>query len=69
MLAVINQQAKDHPIHGSRLTACCKKISSLATKLDPFFDVVNIFVSTHPEYMGIAWGAIRLVFQVRYWPL
>jgi hypothetical protein len=66
MLAVITQQAKGHPIHGSRLTACCRKISALAAKFSPFFDVVNIFVSTHPDYMGIAWGAIRLVFQVRY---
>src|SRR5947207_8848275 len=69
MLAVIKQQAKDHPIHESRLTACCKKISGLAVKLSPFFEVVNIFVQTNPQYIRIAWGAIRLVFQVRYLPV
>lgn len=64
MLAVVEQQAKAHPVHKTRLTSCCKKINTLAVKLSPFFDVVSIFVQSHPEYSGIAWGAIRLVFQV-----
>ena len=48
----------------SRLLAACRKVESFAKKLNGFFPVIDIFVSSHPEYAALAWGAIRLVFQV-----
>lgn len=66
MLKAIEEHAKSHPIHSSLLTKCCKKIHSLSTKLTPYFEIIGIFVQAHPEFAALAWGSIRLVFQVRY---
>lgn len=50
----------------SRLLDACKKVDNFRKSMDPFFRIVDIFVSTHPEWAGIAWGAVRLVFQVSF---
>ena len=47
-----------------KLLASCEAVAKFSNSLSPFFDIVNIFVSTKPEFAGIAWGAIRLVFMV-----
>lgn len=65
MLKALRDQAEQHPRHRSLLTRCCKKILALSTMMEPYFDVINIFVSSHPEFAAIAWGALRLVFVVR----
>jgi hypothetical protein len=41
-----------------------RRIRSAADKLQPYFEVVNIFVQSNPQYSAIVWGAIRLVLQV-----
>lgn len=40
---------------------CIKRFSG---NLQPYFTVINIFVSSHPEWCAIAWGAVRLLLQV-----
>ena len=47
-----------------KLLASCQAVDRFSKSLSPFFDIINIFVSTKPEFAGIAWGAIRLVFVV-----
>ena len=47
-----------------RLLSSCSKIEKFAKKWEPFFAIIDIFVNTHPEWAGLAWGAIRLVFKV-----
>jgi len=42
-----------------------KQISSFSRNLEPYFDVLGIFVQSHPEWAAIAWGAIQLVFKAR----
>ena len=49
---------------GKKLLATCKVIERFAKVWSPFFDIIGIFVSSHPEYAAVAWGAIRLVFLV-----
>ena len=49
----------------SRLLEACKKIEQFSLAMHPFFEITNIFVSSHPDWAAIAWGAIRLVFQAR----
>lgn len=39
-------------------------IKEFADQLKPFFKVVDTFVSSHPEYAAVAWGALTLIFQV-----
>jgi hypothetical protein len=65
MLEAIRIQAETHPTHRTMLTRCCKRIAALSIKMEPYFDVINIFVSSHPEFAAIVWGALRLVFVVR----
>jgi len=48
-----------------RLLEGCKKIDQFAKAMEPFFKITDLLVSSHPEWSAIAWGAIRLVFQVR----
>jgi hypothetical protein len=50
--------------HG-RLLAACKKIDAFGQTLQAYFQVVDIFVSSNPEWAAIAWGALRLIFKVR----
>ena len=50
---------------GGKLLATCKVIDRFSKLWSPFFDIIGIFVSSHPEYAAFAWGAIRLVFLVR----
>ena len=64
MIRAIEEQVGRAP-QGRRMLSCCKMIERFAKKWEPFFQIINIFVSTHPEYAGLAWGAIRLVFQVQ----
>ena len=47
-----------------KLSKLCHIIERFASAWEPFFEVTSIFVQTHPEFAGIAWGAIRLVFLV-----
>ncbi|GAB1317800.1 NACHT domain-containing protein [Madurella fahalii] len=63
MLEVIEAQAAKSP-EKSRLLRCCKKINHFATRWEPFFEITNIVVSSHPEWAALAWGAVRLVFKL-----
>jgi hypothetical protein len=62
MLKQINHDVSNHKIQRSAILKCARRIEVVSTKLSPFFAIVDIFVQTNPEYAGIFWGAIRLVF-------
>jgi hypothetical protein len=51
--------------HRSRLHDAITNVASFAKSLGPYFGIVEMIVSSHPEYAAIAWGGVRLVFQVR----
>lgn len=46
-----------------------KKIKDLSDRLSPYFEIVNIVIQSHPEFAALAWGAIRLVLQVKFFQL
>lgn len=63
MMASIEQHILTlHSPHNNRLVSACEKIDQFGKAMEPFFKIVTIFVSSHPEWSAIAWGAIRLVF-------
>jgi hypothetical protein len=64
MLNAVNELVREHSVNQGFLSVCANKINSLAVRLSPFFDIVNIFVSSNPEFAAIAWGSIFLVFKV-----
>jgi hypothetical protein len=39
-------------------------IQRFSHNLEPYFDVVGIVISSHPDVAAIAWGAFRLILQV-----
>ncbi|KEF56255.1 uncharacterized protein A1O9_07836 [Exophiala aquamarina CBS 119918] len=47
--------AKQHPIHRSRMTAACGKLQRFAASLEPYFDIINIFIQAKPEYAALVW--------------
>lgn len=47
-----------------RMTSCFARIERFAQTWEAYFDVIGIFVSTHPEWCGLFWGVLRLVFLV-----
>jgi len=49
----------------SRLLNCCGRIHRLGRALKPYFQIIELLVSSNPEFAAIAWGALSLVFQVR----
>jgi hypothetical protein len=40
------------------------RISKFAEALQPYLNVVDIMVQSHPQYACLVWGALRLIFQV-----
>jgi hypothetical protein len=65
MLDSIKQLVEEDPVHQNRLTKVFRRIKSFASRLDPFFEIVNTFIQVNSQYSGLAWGAIQLVFAVR----
>lgn len=45
---------------GGRLTKGIKKLNDC---LQPYFEVVGIFIQSNPQYTALVWGALRLVLQ------
>lgn len=41
-----------------------KVMRNFISLLEPYFKLVDIFVSSNPHYAAIVWGSIRVVFQV-----
>lgn len=39
-------------------------VKRLIQNLTPYFRVIDLCVSSHPEYASLAWGGINLVLQV-----
>jgi hypothetical protein len=64
MLNAVENIVIKSPVHRSKLAACVIHVNALANRLSSYFEIFAIFVPSQPEIPGLAWGAIRLVFQV-----
>ena len=65
MIKNLQEYIKEHSKgKRSRLLAACSRIESFRVAIEPYFKVVDIVVSSHPEWAAIFWGAIRLIFTV-----
>ncbi|KAI0543806.1 hypothetical protein F4679DRAFT_592262 [Xylaria curta] len=47
-----------------RFDRAIKKVNQFNKALQPYFEVVSIFVSSNPQYAAIAWGAVRLALKL-----
>jgi hypothetical protein len=52
-----------------KLAPLCERIHRFSESFAPFFDIINIFVQSNPEYSAVPWGALRLVFMVLIYDL
>lgn len=49
---------------GSSSKTCISMVQKLGDRLEPFFKIVEIFVSSKPEVAALVWGSVRFVFKV-----
>ncbi|KAL4941118.1 hypothetical protein BDV06DRAFT_223412 [Aspergillus oleicola] len=42
----------------------CYAVGRISRSLEPYFDVINTCVQSNPEYAGLVWGSIKLVFKI-----
>ncbi|KAI1390138.1 uncharacterized protein F4822DRAFT_428480 [Hypoxylon trugodes] len=50
--------------HFGRVGKKIRYVRSFTEHLKPYFEVVNIFIQSNPEFSAIFWGAFRLVLQL-----
>ena len=48
----------------SRWVKVFQAVKNCSEKLQPYFDILDVVVQSHPEWAAIAWGAFRLVLKV-----
>ena len=48
----------------SRSFRAYAQVSAFGDAIRPYFEVLGIVVSSHPEWAAVAWGALRLILQV-----
>ena len=49
---------------GQRWTKIFSAMEACNDRLQPYFKIVEIIISSHPEWAAVAWGAFRLILQV-----
>ncbi|KAH7348267.1 hypothetical protein BKA66DRAFT_447366 [Pyrenochaeta sp. MPI-SDFR-AT-0127] len=61
MLKTFEQLVKGIKSRSSKTQRALNATSRLADKLGPYFEVVNIYVQSHPEYAALVWGTLRFI--------
>jgi hypothetical protein len=49
-----------------RSSGLLDQVKKFSDRLKPFFEIVDIFISSNPQYTALVWGALRLVLKVFY---
>ena len=57
--------ARENLSRPSKIRKPLQAIARIADALQPYFEVVDIYVQTHPEYAGLVWGSLRFIFTVK----
>jgi hypothetical protein len=63
LFAELKQTSEQHK-KSSKLLVCCQRLQRFSAAFEPYFDIVNIFVQVKPDWFGVFWGSIRLIFKV-----
>jgi hypothetical protein len=64
MIQRFNQLVKDNGSRSVKTQRAMKVTAKLADTLGPYFEVVNIYVQSHPEYAALVWGTLRFILLV-----
>lgn len=65
MLEKFTRLVKDSESCSVKTRRAMKVTAKLADTLGPYFEVVNIYVQSHPEYAALVWGTLRFILLVR----
>lgn len=68
MIDSIEAMTKNHPVQDSRITGAFRKFERLVSYLEPYFRIVDTFVSAKPECAALVWGSLRMIFKARCQP-
>ncbi|CZR63552.1 uncharacterized protein PAC_13449 [Phialocephala subalpina] len=49
---------------GRRGVSLLKKLQKFSDSLSPYFHIIEVFCSAHPEFACLAWGALSLLLQL-----
>ncbi|KAJ9213962.1 hypothetical protein DTO166G4_4407 [Paecilomyces variotii] len=64
-IAIRNQVEEESNYYRKRkLGKCMNTFQEFGQNVKQYFAVVDIFVQTNPQYAGLIWGALRLLFQI-----
>ena len=60
-----NRLVKDSESSSVKTRRAMKVTAKLADKTGPYFEVVNIYIQSHPEYAALVWGTLRFILLER----
>lgn len=64
LISELQLLAESHPVHKSRLVAFVRKLHSFSRRLEPYFEIVNIYVQVKPDFAAAIWGSLRVLFKL-----
>ncbi|KAF4462687.1 NACHT domain-containing [Fusarium albosuccineum] len=64
MLNGTSDLLKDHSTRTSRLRVAISAADRIASRLRPYFRVIDVFVQSNPEYAALAWGTLRVILEM-----
>ncbi|KAM5357150.1 hypothetical protein ACJZ2D_016563 [Fusarium nematophilum] len=53
-----------HSTRPSKLRVWLAAVDRIASRLRPYFKVVDVLVQSNPEYAALVWGTLRTIFQM-----
>ncbi|KAL3477514.1 hypothetical protein BJX99DRAFT_257331 [Aspergillus californicus] len=59
-----NETRNYHQSRHGCIDKFCHAVGRISRSLEPYFDVINTCVQSNPEYAGLVWGSIKLVFKI-----
>lgn len=68
MISELQGLAESHPVHKAKLTALVRKLHAFTSKVEPYFEIVNIFAQIKADVSSAVWGSLRVLFQVGFPP-
>jgi len=68
MISELQGLAESHPVHKAKLTALVRKLHAFTSKVEPHFEIVNIFAQIKADVSSAIWGSLRVLFQVGFSP-
>lgn len=66
MISELQSLAETHPVHKAKLTAFVRRLHAFTSKVEPYFEIINIFAQIKADVSSAVWGSLRVLFKVRF---